>query len=321
MKNFLYIPLSVLLILCLAGCGSENTSSLVRASSGKTISVVTTIFPPYDFVRQIAGDRAELTMLLSPGAESHSYEPSPQDIIRIQNADIFIYVDGESDEWVNDILDSIDTGSMEIISLLESVDVVLEETKEGMEAGIGNNNKNEAEAEHDEHVWTSPVNAIAIVKSISEAICRTDNANSDYYEERAALYIDKLSALDCQLRQVTQAAATSTVIFGDRFPFRYLADEYGLNYFAAFPGCSSETETSAATMTFLIDKVKEENIPVVFYLELSNEKVAGAICEATGAKKLLLHSCHNVTKDDFETGVTYISLMEQNIRNLEEALA
>lgn len=317
MRKFLYVLL-LISIFSLAGCGTGDSAQNAAGgdNNDEIMSVVTTIFPPYDFVRQIAGDKAELTMLLSPGTESHSYEPSPQDIIKIQEADIFIYVGGESDEWVKDILDSADTSSMDIIAMMDSVKVAYEEPVNSVET----DDKDEEEPEYDEHIWTSPVNAIAIVQDITAALCRADSSNSSYYDKRASDYIDKLSSLDEQLHQVTDGAKRNTIIFGDRFPFRYLADQYGLDYYAAFPGCSTDTEASAATVAFLIDKLKEDNIPVVFYIELSNEQMTDAICEATGAKKLLLHSCHNVTKDDFEAGVTYVSLMEQNIRNLKEAL-
>lgn len=312
-------------ILSLSGCGKGRADSGVprdSLSSSEKISVVTTIFPPYDFVRQVAGDRAELTMLLPPGTESHSYEPSPQDIITIQESDIFICVGGESDVWVKEILNSMDRDSMKIIPLMSTVEAAEEEFVEGMEGGHESEGSHDIdkEAEYDEHVWTSPLNSIKIVNSITEALCSADSANSDYYAQSAREYITELSRLDEQLRQVTNSAKRNTLIFGDRFPFRYLADEYGLEYYAAFPGCSTETEASAATVAFLIDKVSEESIPSVFHIELSNEKMAGTISEATGAKKLLLHSCHNLTKDDFESGATYVSLMEQNIENLKEAL-
>lgn len=341
MKRLLSILLSLILIGTLVGCSnntttpssdntasaSDNTSTSESAttSSTDTISVVTTIFPQYDFVRQIAGENVELTMLLSPGSESHSYEPSPQDIITIQNADIFIYVGGESDEWVSEILSSMDTSSMEIIAMMESVQIVEEELLEGMEEdeqdhGDGENHENEEEVEYDEHVWTSPINAMAIVQDIADALAKVDSTNADLYEDNAAIYKEELSSLDKQLREVVQNANRTTLIFADRFPFRYLADEYGLTCYAAFPGCSTETEASAATVAFLIDKVNEEKIPVIFFIELSNEKMADTIVESTDAEKLLLHSCHNVTKDDFEAEVTYVSLMKQNIENLKEAL-
>jgi zinc transport system substrate-binding protein len=460
--------------------------------------VVTTIFPPYDLVREIAGDKVSLTMLLPPGAESHSFEPTPRDIITVQNCDVFIYVGGESDAWVETILESMDTSRMEIITLMDCVEVVEEVIVEGMQdeeehghahgdeaftladvkdraltdwagdwqsvyphlldgtldpvmehkaesgektareyydqyktaymtdvdrvvitkdsmtfyrngvpvkanyvykgtgiiddgslwvryqfeaAGtppkgapkyvmfsdhligpakaehfhlyasdesfdalmedtnpvnyptyypasltrgeivaemIGHDH--EEEAEYDEHVWTSPRNAKLIVQKIAGTLIQRDPANGAEYEKNTAAYLAKLTELDASFQTMIDGAKRKTLIFGDRFPFRYFADAYGLSYFAAFPGCSTETEASAATVAFLINKARTEKIPVVFHIELSNEKIADTICEETGAKKLLLHAVHNVSKRDFERGAGYYSLMSQNLRNLREAL-
>lgn len=304
----------------LAGCQTDTVNSEDSNSSEK-LSVVTTIFPQYDFVREIAGDNVELTMLLPPGSESHSFEPTPQDIITIQNCDVFIYVGGESDEWVDGILDSMDTNDMKIISIIDLVDTVEEEIVEGMEAEAeADEGESNEEVEYDEHVWTSPQNAITIVQRISETLCELDSGNASVYAANTAAYLDKLNELDTAFQEVVDSAPGNTLVFADRFPFRYFADAYGLDYYAAFPGCSTETEASAATVAFLIDKVNEEDIPVVFYIEFSNEKMADTICESTNAKKLLLHSCHNIKKDDFENGVSYLELMNQNIENLKEAL-
>jgi len=304
----------------LTGCNNNTVNPESENSAGK-LSIVTTIFPQYDFVREIAGDSVELTMLLSPGSESHSYEPTPQDIITIQNCDIFIYVGGESDEWVDGILDSMDTGNMKIIPLMDLVDTVEEEIVEGMEAEDGAAGEDENEApELDEHVWTSPKNAITIVQYISDTLCELDNANVAAYKVNTASYLEELSELDAAFREVIDNALRHTLVFADRFPFRYLANNYGLEYYAAFPGCATETEASAATVAFLIDKVKEEDIPVVFYIEFSNEKMADTICESTNAQKLLFHSCHNISKEDFKSGISYLELMTQNMINLKEAL-
>jgi zinc transport system substrate-binding protein len=468
------------------------------------INVVATIFPPYDFVREIAGDKVNLTMLLKPGAESHSYEPSPQDIIRIQNCDVFIHVGGESDAWVERILESMDTSRMEIVTLMDCVDVVEEVIVEGMQdeeeghdhdhghsheeesftiadvkdraltdwagdwqsvyphlldgtldpvwehkaeesektaqeifeeskahyvtdvdrvvitadsmsfyikdvpvkaqyayrgAGVidregvlwvrykfeaaGNPPKgapryimfsdhfhapakaehfhiyasdksfdelmadehpvnyptyypanltktelvtemighgHEEEVEYDEHVWTSPRNAKIIVQKIAGVLKERDSANAALYEKNTAFYLAKLTELDNSFQNMIKGAKRKTFIFGDRFPFRYFADAYGLSYFAAFPGCSTETECSAATIAFLVDKVRAEKIPVVFHIELSNEKIADTICEETGAKKSQLHAVHNISQRDFDRGENYYTLMSQNVQNLKEAL-
>lgn len=320
-RIFSFIPIAALILSLLAGCGQSPRGGTGTGGTGDgKLSVVSTIFPGYDFTREVAGGKAGLTMLLPPGSESHSFEPTPQDVIRIQNCDIFIYVGGESDTWVRDILDSMDTTGMKIISMMDLVDVVEEERKEGMESG-DDHEQDEEEAEYDEHVWTSPVNAMQITRAIADALCEKDETNADYYRENCAAYIEKLETLDADFRDAVAGGVRKTLIFGDRFPFRYFVDEYGLDYYAAFPGCSSDTESSAKTVAFLVDEVKAGNIPVVFYIEFSNEKMADTICEATAAKKLLFHSCHNVTKDDLEKGVTYLDLMTQNARNLREALS
>jgi zinc transport system substrate-binding protein len=263
-------------------------------------------------------------MLLPPGAESHSFEPTPKDIITVQNSDVFIYIGGESDAWVDTILESMDSGGMKILSLMDTVNVVEEEIVEGMEeeeedgalAALGV----EPEPEYDEHIWTSPQNAKLIVQAITETLCGVDAGNAAFYRQNSESYAAKLDELDKAFRGVVDGGTRKTIIFGDRFPFRYFADAYGLSYFAAFPGCSTETEPSAATVAFFINKIKSESLPVVFHIELSNERMADAISEATGAKKLLLHACHNITKKDFESGVSYLDLMNANVEKLREAL-
>ncbi|MDR1509918.1 MAG: metal ABC transporter substrate-binding protein [Synergistaceae bacterium] len=316
MKKLFLLMLSVLLAAAaFSFCGEA-------ANADKKPSVVTTIFPQYDFTRAIARDKAELTMLLRPGTESHSYDPTPQDILKIQNCDIFIYGGGESDEWVDGVLESMDTSKMSIISMLDCVDAVEEEIVEGMqeEEEEETGEEHEHEDEYDEHVWTSPANAGKIVRKIADTLIEVDPSNAGVYKNNAEAYLGELNRLDAAFRDVVKGAARKILVFGDRFPFRYFADAYGLKYFAAFPGCSIETEASASTVAFLIDKVKAEKIPVVFHIELSNEKIADTICEATGAKKLLLHASHNITKDDFESGLTYLNIMTRNVEALKEAL-
>lgn len=485
-------------LLCAPVSLAEDTAG------GEKLRIVSTIFPPYDFVRQIAGDNVDVSMLLSPGSESHSFEPSPQDIIKIQNSDIFLYVGGDTDAWVDRILASMDTENMTILPLLGMVDAVDEEIVEGMEhghdhehdavdaadvqdrplsdwarswqslapmldgdgldaylttlaeensatleetraqqairwqsdistfsiegdtltigdesapytyegyavlesdhgasvwyqyknaeegsnlpgflifndhntnsdmhgdphthlrygdigfpallendswspffveasatpvdavavlSGHGHSHDEEEEDDHDhtheeeveldEHVWTSPKNAMTIVSTLTETLIAMDSANADTYRANADAYLAQLKTLDEAFIDATQDAARTTVVFGDRFPFRYLADAYGLSYYAAFPGCATETEASASTIAFLIDKVRAENIPAVFHIEFSNEKIADVLVESTDAVKLQMHSCHNLSKQDFEAGVTYLDLMTQNAQTLKEAL-
>ena len=316
--------------------GSDQQSGENGRSEAR-ISVVTTIFPPYDFVREIAGDRVELKMLLKPGEESHSYEPTPQDIIAIQESDVFIYTGGENDVWVEDILSSMPEGGRLTLRMIDCVDTVEEEHVEGMKESPGHDHDDheeddadpyggEAEGdthsvhEIDEHVWTSPVNAALIVDRIKEVLIQADPSGEEVYEKNAAAYEEELAELDQEFRDVADHARRNLLIFGDRFPFRYFADEYGLEYYAAFPGCAGDTEPSAATMAFLIDKVKEEKVPAVLKMELSNDDIANAIAEATGTEVKVFYSCHNLSAEDFESGETYLSMMQKNVETLKEVL-
>ncbi|MCL2085975.1 MAG: metal ABC transporter substrate-binding protein [Oscillospiraceae bacterium] len=301
----------VFVVVFLFGCANE-TAMANSVHSGK-IKVITTIFAPFDFVREIVGDstQIEVSMLLPPATEVHSYEPSPKDILTIQNSELFIYIGGDSDYWVDVLLNSFDD-KVKTIELLECVDLLDDDYEhyhyDGKYMGL------------DPHVWTSPKNAKVIVSAIAEEICRIEPENADLYRKNAAEYLEKLTHLDTQFQDVVDNAARQVIVFGDRFPFRYFAQHYGLEFFAAFPGCSAQTEPSAAMVAFLIDEVNEKNIPAVFHAELSDKKMATAISEATGAKVSLLHSCHNVTKDELESNVSYLDLMQMNLITLKEAL-
>jgi zinc transport system substrate-binding protein len=472
------------------GSGSRN-----RAVPNGKPDVVATNFPAYDFARQVAGDRVNLFMLLPPGAESHSFDPTPQDIITIQNSELFVYTGGESDTWVDRILGSMDASKMRIVRMMDAVEVVEEEIVEGMQddehghgefdpanvqdrpmsdfagswvsgvrflnngsldrylrhraeeeessaealkaemlsawasgyeslsvegeaLGIGgrtaayayqgyeitesahgasvwykyqirapedgfpaylmfndhehgggeehheeeegaahlhlkygsggfaemleqaawsplyfsadasgeavaealSGHNHEEEPDYDEHVWTSPKNAQLIVRAITEALCAVSPGDAALFRRNAAAYNARLDELDKAFQAVVDKAARKTLVFGDRFPFRYFADAYGLAYFAAFPGCSTETEASAATIAFLINKIRAEHIPAVFHIELSNEKIADVIAEETGAKKLLFSAAHNISKRDFDNGATFLEIQQANVARLKEAL-
>ena len=343
---------SLILGMVLNGCGmsgqqtEQNGGKEQNTEENKKISVVATIFPQYDFVRQIAGENVELKMLLKPGEETHSYEPTPQDIIAIQNSDLFIYVGGENDAWVEDILESMPDNGRTTLKLVDCVDTVEEEHVEGMKEERGHDhddhdNHDEDDAEHeedeadheehgqedthsvheiDEHVWTSPVNAVKIVEQIKEELCELDPENVSVYEENAEAYVEQLKELDQEFQDVVDHSKRKLMIFGDRFPFRYFAEAYDLDYYAAFSGCASDTEPSAATMAFLINKVRDENIKTVLKMELSNENIAKAIAEATNADVKEFYSCHNLTAEQFADGETYLSLMEKNVETLREVL-
>ena len=312
MKKIVLAVLLITLLLSLCSCGqkADNGSSKLK--------ITAVLFAEYDFARQVAGNCAEVSMLLPAGSESHSYDPTPQDILKIKNSDVFIYGGGESDSWLDSIISSLDTEKTTIISMMALCSLRQEETVEGMQEEKGD--EQDGETEYDEHVWTSPKNAIKIVEEIQNVLSDKDLENREEYKANAEKFINELEALDKKIFDTVKQAKRNTVIFADRFPFLYFAKEYSLHYSAAFPGCSSEAEPSAATVKYLIDKVKNENIPAVFTIEFSNEAIANAIKDETGCKILSFHSCHNVTKQDFKNGITYLDLMNQNLENLKEAL-
>lgn len=332
MKNKVCIILAAVFLL-LAGCSQKADKDLPRNGSNvqtggtKKLQIVTTIFPPYDFAQQIGQDRAEITMLLKPGMESHSYEPTPADMIRIMNSDIFLYAGGESDVWVEQLLEG-NGGHTQAYALLDWVEALEEETVEGMQVkGHDHDGGQEEhhvvhleETEYDEHVWTSPQNAMVIVGQICKLMSQKDPDNAAFYESNAEDYEKKLKELDRAFQNAVHGAVRKTLIFGDRFPLLYFVKTYGLDYYAAFPGCSMETEPSAATIAFLTDKCKEERIPVVFQLEMSNGKIAQAIAEASGASTAVFFSGHSITAEDLAAGENYLSLMYRNVETLKKAL-
>ena len=365
--------------LLLGGCAqTEESQGAFDASpeaAGK-LKVAVTLFPYYDFVRQIAGDQVDLQMVIPAGMDSHSFEPTPADIRTIQHADVLISNGGTMEHWLDETLAALDTTNMTIVTMMDYVDTVEEEIVEGMEdadhdhdhahvhAADDHDHSNERPEEHaayaheaddydhsgetpeehaahaheaddhdyvdhdgheeeieyDEHIWTSPVNAMKLVDVIGDTLAEADPAHADTYHQGAENYKKELEEIDAGFREVSANRKRNMIVMGDKFPFRYLADEYQLDYRAAFSGCSSDTEPSAKTIAYLIDKVKEEQIPAVYYLELSSHRVAEIIGEETGAEPLLLHSCHNVTRAQFDAGITYAGLMRQNIENLRKGI-
>ena len=369
--------------LLLSGCGpaggSQGAFDASSEENGK-LKVAVTLFPYYDFVRQIAGDQVDLQMVIPAGMDSHSFEPTPADIRTIQHADVLISNGGTMEHWLKDTLSALDTSNMTIVTMMDYVDTVEEEIVEGMEdaghdhdhahshaAADDHDHSHETPEEHaahaqeaddhdhshetpeehaahaqetddhdhsdyvdhdgheeaieyDEHIWTSPVNAMKLVDVIGETLAEADPAHAEVFRQGAADYKKELEEIDAGFREVSRNRKRNMIVMGDKFPFRYLADEYQLDYRAAFSGCSSDTEPSAKTIAYLIDKVKEEQIPVVYYLELSSHRVSEIIGEETGAEPLLLHSCHNVTRAQFDAGITYAGLMRQNIENLRKGI-
>ena len=329
MKKLICTLLVLLLtVSCIAGAS---------ASADKKINIVTTIFPIYDWVREITGDTLSdigLTMLLDSGTDLHSYQPSAQDILKVSSADLFIHVGGESDKWVEGVLASAMNPDLRKISLVEAMgeDIKMEEIVEGMEHDHDHDEEehdheeedhDHEEEEADEHVWLSLRNAEKFVYVISEAMADIDPENAGTYRNNAAAYIEKLAALDTEYAQAVDSAAYSTLLFGDRFPFRYLADDYGLDYFAAFSGCSAETEASFQTVVFLAQKTDELDLPAVLTIENTKTRIAETIV-STAKKKdlkiLVMNSMQGTTSSDVKAGATYLGIMESNLDVLKEAL-
>ena len=324
--------LLLLTILAASGCAEGNEGWEEDGS----LKVVTTIFPYYDFARQVAGDRIDLRLAVPAGMDSHSFEPTPADMRLIQEADLLISNGGEMEHWLSEVLEAIDAPDLEKITMMDYVETFEEILVEGMEETAHSHDHDhdhdhehvdslgddghEEEIEYDEHIWTSPKNAMVIVEEIRDKLTQMDPDGASVYEENAEVYLEKLSRLDQEFEQVAADEKRNMIIIGGKFPFRYLAEAYGFEYRAAFSGCSTDTEPSARTIAYLIDRVKEYDIPVVYYLELSSTRVAEIIGEETGADILLLHSCHNVTRREFDAGVTYLELMEQNVENLRKGL-
>ncbi len=279
------------------------------------VKVVTAAFPYYDLVKQIAGDCATVTLLLKPGEEPHSYEPTPKDILALRSCDLFLYTGGESDAWLKALLDGTEESSIHVLPLIESVNPLETEHNHDRDSGKGGHT-----VVYDEHIWTSPANMVRLTEVVAKALISVDPAGRDVYEANAAAYRTELETLDRELRALVGNAARRLLVFGDRFPFLYLTEEYGLDHAAAFSGCSEESEVSPATVAELVRTVRANNIPVVFCTELSSGRIADSICAETGAVKRSLHSCANVTKDEAAAGATYLSLMQQNLTVLREAL-
>ena len=313
------------------------TTSMFAAKAKKSdkLKVVTTIFPEYDWTREIIGDKAsnvELTLLLGNGVDLHSYQPSIQDIAKISTADIFIYVGGESDGWVKDALKNATNKNMKVINLMETLGdkVKAEEIKEGMQAEEEEEHEHhhdgdhdEDEVEYDEHVWLSLRNAKILCAEIAATLCEKDPANAASYKANLASYTARLDALDAKYAATVKAGSKKTILFGDRFPFRYLVDDYGLDYFAAFVGCSAETEASFETVIFLSKKVDELGLNSVLKIESGDGKIARTIIQNTrkkNARVLTLDSIQSTTLKQAKTGTTYLSIMEDNLKVLEEVL-
>lgn len=307
---------TMVLMISMTGCTKSNKEEKKDEGTKKDIKIVATLFPQYDFAREIAGEKAEVEMLMDPGVESHTYEPTPADIIEIGNSDLFIYTGENMEPWANTIIESIDNKDVKVLDV--SKGITLE--KDG-------HHQDEHEEEHkeheehnhelDPHIWTSPINAMKMVSNIVESLCEIDPDNSDYYKSNGDAYLEKLTNLDNSFKDLMKSAKRNKIIIGDRFAMNYFTEEYGIEWEAAFDSCAANSEPSVKVIKDLIEDIKEESIPVVYYCELSNMKVAKSLQAETGVDILELHSCHTVTKEDFQSGITYIDIMTRNLENLK----
>lgn len=325
MKRIFALILALILALSLCACGRET-----QAADETKLQVMASCFPYYDFARAIGGEHVEPSLLIAAGREVHSFEPTPLDVVRLSKCDVFLYNGGESELWVEEILESAGENIAVTAAMMEHAPLLVEEFVEGMETSVHHHHHEDGEEHHDhehedlaydEHVWTSPVVAQDLCRAICDALCDADPAHRTDYEANLAAFLAELQALDEAFRDVVAAGNRNTMVFGDRFPLQYFCAEYGLTYSAAFHGCAGDTEPSLGTMKYLIDKVAEENLPVVYTIELSSQKIANAIAETTDAKVLTFHSCQTVSRQEFDGGATYLSLMWKNVDSLKEGLA
>lgn len=355
-KRGLFIAGLMSTLLLLVGCGTDQQ----KADEVDKVKVVTTLFPQYDFTRAIGGDKVDVSLLLPLGMDSHSYEPTPADLININKSDLFIYTGESMEPWAHSIIESVDNNDVLVLDVSKGVSLIApnctidehdheseadhdheaevlhdheSETDHDHEAEAGHDHESEEDHDHgttakehsdhdghdhtyDPHIWTSPKNAMIMVQNILEALCEVDPENADYYQANAEAYLNELEALNHEFEEVVAHAKRQTIYHGGRFAMQYLTNEYGINYISA----PFEAEPSAALVAQMIKEMKEQQIPVIYYEELVDPKISQMISEETGAQMLLLHSCHNVSKEEFNQGVTYLSLMKQNVENLRVGL-
>lgn len=317
--------------MLLVGCGRADGEKVGDGQSGQTsegkLKIVATLFPQFDFARQIAGDYADVTLLLPPGMESHSYDLRPSDMIEIRESDMFIYTGKYMETWAQTIIDSLDDSVMVVdvsdgITLEKEEDYFVDELDDHDESSDSHSPHSHAghTHEYDPHIWTSPVYAMQMVENIVDALVEKDPQHEAEYRQRADEYIGKLTELDAAFRQVSENAAHKTIFFGGRFAMTYFVREYGFGCVSAYHDCSAESEPSISSVMKMIDEIEESGAKAVFYEELVDPKVARTIAEETGVKLLLLHSAHNVSREEYENGVTYLDIMWQNVENLKEGL-
>lgn len=321
-KRILALLLAAATALTLCACAPTGED----AEDGR-LQVECSLFPYYDFVREIGGAYVSPHLLVAAGREAHSFEPTPMDVIRVSRADVFVYNGGEGEQWVDEILSSAGENIPTVLRMMDYADTLTEEPLAGHDDHDHADHDHEHDDDHDsddieydEHIWTSPVQAMKLCRAICDALCAADPAHAAAYRSNLQEYLGQLAELDAAFRQVCSEKKRSLLVFGDRFPLLYFCREYGLDYRAAFHGCSSDTEPSLYTLKFLIDKVNEQDIPVVYALELSSRKVADAIAETTGAKVETFYSCQTVSQADWAAGEGYVSLMRRNVAALREGI-
>jgi len=323
-KKISLLVLVILLVITsfiIIGKGKKNDEQETYEKNAK-YKVVASNFASYDFLRAIIGDNkdVELKFLLGPGKEAHSYEPTAQDLIEIQDSNLFVYVGGEMEKWSDKVIDTLDKEKINIICISDFVEKIAEKEVDGAEE-----HEDEDEHEHengafDEHIWTSPKNAIKMVEILENAMEKIDEKNSTIYKENADKYIAQIREVDSKIQSIVDNRVRDRLIFADKMPMQYFIDYYKLKVSAAFDGCSTEVDPSAKTIAYLQQKVEEEKIPVILYIELNNGKVANIIANETKTKAMQIQTLHNVSLDDFENGETWVSLMTRNLEVLKEAL-
>lgn len=316
------IILVIILVVILGGIGylCFNINKEETVDNGK-LNIVVTNFSTYDFAKQTGGDEVNVSNLLDPGVDSHSYEPTASDIIEIQNADIFIYIGGESETWAEEVVDTLGEFDVRLMCITEYVELSEEMEIEAAEEEEHDHEDEEEEVgEFDEHIWTSPTKAIELAEAIKDIMIEENEENKDLYETNLSAYVAEIEELKVEIQEIVDNSQRTKLVFGDRMPMQYFIQEFDLDVAAAFAGCSTEIEPSTATIASLVKIVEEEDIPVVLYIELSDGTIANTIANETGATAMQIQTMHNVSKTDFENGETYVSLMTRNLEVLKAAL-
>lgn len=315
LKKIILIFLLVVIVLSVIFLTFYSGKISKKIETNK-MNIVVTNFVAYDFVKHITGDKVNVVLIVSPGVESHNYDPTAHDLALIENSDLFIYIGGEVESWATRIIETTDLSQTKLLCLLDTVELVEESEVDGAEK----EDHHEEQKSFDEHIWTSPANAIKMMQGIEQVISKLDEKNEQVYHENANKYISEIKQVQGKIQEIVDNKVRNRLIFADKMPMQYFVNEFGLEVSAAFSGCSTETEPSSGTIAYLIDKIKEEKIPVVLYIELSTGNIAKTISEETGCEMLRIESLHNVTKNDFDNGETYVSLMTRNLDVLKKAL-